>query len=373
MNELRSPKILIVDDTETNIDILVEALREDYRVGAAMDGQRAIANAKRSRPDLILLDVMMPGINGFEVCQSLKEDPITCKIPIIFITALDDSENKTRGFEIGAVDYITKPFDIAEVKSRVKTHLALKTAQEALKSQNKILEEKVKERTTELEAARLDLIWRLGKAAEYRDTDTGNHVVRVAYYCKVLAESLGLERTFAEMIFLTSPLHDIGKIGIPDNILLKKGKLTPTEWELMKEHCSIGAEILQQDSMKSGLFQPWEDRLVQPSSVKSENPFLKMATIIAQSHHERWDGKGYPGGIGGNDIPMESRIVAVSDVYDALLSIRPYKKKFSDEKALTIMREGNGSQFDPAVFESFEKSLAAFKDIRYQFIDEGSE
>ena len=256
MDKLGNPKVLIVDDTQTNIDILVEALRDDYRIGTAGDGKGAIESAKRNQPDLILLDVMMPGIDGFEVCRSLRKDPNTGRIPIIFITALDAAEHKTRGFEIGAVDYTTKPFDIAEVKARLKTHLSLKLAQEALKNQNRTLEEKVKERTTELEAARLDLIWRLGKAAEYRDTDTGNHVVRVAYYSQVLAENIGLSRKFAEMIFLTSPLHDIGKIGIPDNILLKKGKLEPDEWEIMKQHCSIGAEILQQDSIKAGLFQP---------------------------------------------------------------------------------------------------------------------
>ena len=288
----------------------------------------------------------------------------------MFITALDASDDKTRGFEIGAVDYITKPFDIAEVRARVRTHLELKIAREALNKQNRMLEEKVKDRTTELEAARIDLIWRLGKAAEYRDTDTGNHVVRVAYYCKVLAEKMGMEPKFVEMIFLTSPLHDIGKIGIPDNILLKKGKLTQIEWEKMKQHCLIGAEILQQDSMNSKLFQPWEDRWAQPPSVSSENPFLEMAATIARSHHERWDGHGYPGAIAGKNIPIESRIVAISDVYDALLSTRPYKSQFPEEKALAIMRQSNGSQFDPTVFASFEMSLPIFREIRFQFVDD---
>jgi putative two-component system response regulator len=248
--------------------------------------------------------------------------------------------------------------------------LRLKAYQDEIKAQNVLLDQKVKERTAELEYARLDLIWRLGKAAEYRDTDTGNHVVRVGYCCKVLAEALGMDHKFTERIFLTSPLHDIGKIGIPDNILLKQGKLNSEEWEIMKQHCAIGADILRQDRVKWATRAIYRDLFKRPASPKSDNPFLKMAETITMTHHERWDGTGYPSGLSENYIPIESRIVAIADVYDALSSKRPYKPRFKDSKVIGIMRENNGCHFDPEVFSHFEKSLGLFRDIRTQFLEE---
>jgi putative two-component system response regulator len=248
--------------------------------------------------------------------------------------------------------------------------LRLKSYHDEIKAQNDLLDRKVKERTVDLEAARLDLIWRLGRAAEYRDTDTGNHVIRVGYYCRALADKLGMDLEFRKGIFLTSPLHDIGKIGVPDNILLKQGKLTSDEWRIMRRHCEIGADILRQDPVRWSKVEMCHDLLGLTETVKSDNPFLKMAKTIALTHHERWDGYGYPFGLSEGEIPLESRIVTVADVYDALYSKRPYKPGYTDSKVLEIMRENNGIQFDPGVFACFEKSLDLFDDIRSQFSDQ---
>jgi len=245
--------------------------------------------------------------------------------------------------------------------------LRLKAYQDELKQQNDTLELKVRERTAELEESRLDIILRLGKAAEYRDEDTGNHIIRVGCYCRAIAEELQMEHDFIEKIFLTSPLHDIGKIGIPDSILLKRGKLTPDEFQVIETHCRIGQEILQQDP--KGLKPFLELHRNHLLAHKMDNPILKMAADIALYHHERWDGSGYPCRIRGTDIPLAARIVALADVYDALRSCRPYKPGFSEQKTLSILREEKGSHFDPMVYAAFEKVIDQFRAIHEHFSD----
>ncbi len=346
MNDLKNCKILIVDDTKTNIDVLIQALRNDYKLGVAINGFKAIEYAGNQLPDLILLDIMMPEMNGFEVCRKLKADAATRDIPIIFITAMDSSGDKTKGFDIGAVDYITKPFDITEVKARVKTHLSLKIAQEALKNQNIVLEEKVQERTRELNEAQIEILERLEMAAEYRDKKTGNHIKRVSEYCRLLAKATGMSPEKYNLLALASAMHDVGKIGISDTILLKPGKLTDEEREIMKTHTIIGADLL------SG----------------SEHTLLKLAQKIAMTHHEKWDGTGYPRGLKGESIPLCGRIVYICDVFDALVSERCYKKAWTMEDAIEKIKEGCGSDFDPEMVKLFiglepelKKIIDAFK------------
>ncbi len=331
MNALGSCKILIADDTKTNIDVLIQALRNDYKLGVALNGSKAIEYVRANHPDLILLDILMPGMSGFEVCQELKQDPETRDIPIIFITAMDSSGHKTKGFEMGAVDYITKPFDITEVKARVKTHLSLKIAQEAMRNQNAILEQKVMERTREIEDAQMEILDRLEKAAEFRDEKTGSHIRRISRYCRLLGKVAGLSPEVCNLLGLASTMHDVGKIGVSDSILLKPGKLTSEERQIMETHTTIGAKLL------SG----------------SEHPFLQAAEIIALTHHERWDGTGYPQGLKGEDISLFGRIVCICDVFDALISERPYKASWSVEKTLERISAGSGTAFDPRLAELF--------------------
>ncbi|BCS96121.1 two-component system response regulator [Desulfoluna limicola] len=329
--DLKQCRVLLVDDTKANIDILVHALRDSFKLGVAMTGLRALDYVHRNEVDLILLDVMMPELDGFEVCRRLKQEPETAGIPIIFITAMDRPEDKTRGFEYGAVDYITKPFDIAEVKARVLTHLTLVTAQEALKQQNIALEDIVRERTRELEETQLEIINRLGLASEYRDEGTGHHVQRISDYCRLLGRAAGLPNDDIEIIALASTMHDAGKIGISDSILLKPGALTDDEWKAMKRHSEIGGMLL------SG----------------SKSRLLRMAEEIALTHHERWDGTGYSKGLKGEEIPLHGRIVCICDVFDALVSERPYKKAWSVDDALAEISEWAGRQFDPWLAELF--------------------
>ena len=329
--DLKECRVLLVDDTKSNIDILIHALRDSFKLGVAMSGLRALDYVRRNEVDLILLDVMMPELDGFEVCRRLKEAPDTAGIPIIFITAMDRPEDKTRGFEYGAVDYITKPFDISEVKARVRTHLTLVMAQEALKQQNIALEEKVRERTRELEETQLEIINRLGLASEYRDEGTGQHVQRISDYCRLLGRVAGLPHEEVDLISRASTMHDAGKIGISDSILLKPGALTDDEWTAMKLHSEIGGELL--------------------SGGKSR--LLRVAEEIALTHHERWDGTGYPKGLKGEEIPLDGRIVCVCDVFDALVSERPYKKAWSVEDALSEISEWAGRQFDPWLADLF--------------------
>lgn len=327
--------ILVVDDTPENIDILVGILSSDYKIRVAIDGPKALALAQKSTPDIILLDVMMPGMNGYEVCERLKQDPLTCHIPVIFVTALAETADETQGFALGAVDYITKPVSAPVVQARVKTHLALY-------DQKRLLEQQVKERTKELEETRFEIIRRLGRAAEYKDNETGLHVVRMSHYARLLAIQSGLPDKYCELIYNAAPMHDIGKIGTPDSILKKPAKLDEPEWDEMQRHAEIGAEIIGDH----------------------QDPLLEMARRIALSHHEKWDGSGYPYGKSGQDIPIEGRIVAIADVFDALTSIRPYKKAWTVADTMELIESESGKHFDPELVEHFKQIVDEVTKIR---------
>jgi len=360
MKKLSDCNILIVDDTEMNIDILVETLGDDYELSVAMDGETALEMIAEELPDMILLDIMMPGLSGYEVCEILKLNPKSAEIPIIFLTAMTDIDSKTKGFEAGAVDYITKPFEILEVKARVQTHLFITIAKQELAMQNEILEKRVSERTKELCLTQEITIEALASLAEYRDPDTGGHINRTKNYVKILAEKLSATEKYSgilseeiKLIFFNSaPLHDIGKIGIRDEILLKPGKLTDREFEEMKKHTLIGYNALRIASLKLG-----------------ENSFLKHAMEFSKSHQEKWNGTGYPDGLSGEEIPIAGRIMAIADVYDALISKRIYKAPFSHKKAVEIIKEGRGVHFDPLMVDAFIEVNEEFRQIAIKYAD----
>jgi len=338
-SELCQRKVLLVDDLKINLDILAEALKDDYQIGIAFNGPKALEYAKRVRPDLILLDVMMPGMDGLEVCRKLKSNSITSSIPVILITSLDETRHKRRGFDFGAVDYISKPFDVVEVKARVKTHLTLKIARESLRNQDSILEQKVLERTRELEETQVEIVDRLVRAAEYRDLENSNqHIKRIGEFSRLLGKAVGLSPDEYNTLALSSIMHDVGKIGISDSILLKPGKLSEAEWRIMKTHPRIGTKLL----------------------AGSDSRVLQVAEIIASTHHEKWDGSGYPEGLAGENIPLEGRIACICDVFDALISERPYRSAWPVDKAMGEIRSGSGTHFDPnlvALFVSLEPEI----------------
>ena len=342
ISEENQPLILLVDDMPTNIEVLRGILRTDYRIKAAISGERALEIAAREpRPSLILLDVMMPDMDGYEVCRRLKADPNTQHIPVIFVTARDEDTDQERGFDLGAVDYIPKPVRQRVVLSRVRAHLAVAERESRLETM-------VRERTRQLEDTRRKLIQDLGHAAEYKDNETGMHVIRMSYYARLLALASSCDETWSELLFNASPMHDIGKIGIPDRILCKPGKLDPDEWAIMQTHTTIGAKIIG-DSEGSEL--------------------LAMAVTVALTHHERWDGTGYPKGLAGEDIPLEGRIVAIADVFDALTSERPYKKAWSIDDAIAYLRRESGKHFDPRLVEHFTQILPDVLSIKGRYLD----
>lgn len=333
--------ILIVDDTPENIDVLVAILSTDYRVKAALGGEQALKIAcGKNSPDLILLDIMMPGIDGFEVCKRLKENPRTSHIPVIFVTAKMTTTDETRGFDLGAVDYITKPISPPVVLARVQTHLALY-------DQNRELDKKVREQTKTIHDTQLKIIQRLGRAAEFKDDATGMHVIRMSHYAKILGRAAGMSEAMAELLMNAAPMHDIGKIGVPDRILQKEGPLDEQEWALMQSHAQIGAEIIGED--------------------KSE--LLKIARTVAVSHHEHWNGSGYPNGLAGDDIPLVGRIVAIADVFDALTSVRPYKSAWPVQAALDHLQQQSGSQFDAELVAIFIDNIEQVLKCKARFSD----
>lgn len=350
--ELSNCKILIVDDVEINILVLIESLGSYRRISVSLDSSIAYQSFSYVHPDIVLLDIRMPNMSGFDICGYIKENPETSDIPIIFITSENDSLSLSKAFEIGAVDYIKKPFDPIEVNARLKTHLKLKIAEKKLKEQNFNLELKVAERTKRLEEKNVELqnvkretIFRLCLAAELRDSDTGNHIKRIQAYTELIALKYGMSPEEAEQLALASSMHDLGKIGIPDHILLKPGKLSPDEFEIMKQHAVIGAKAL----------------------ADGDSDLLRVAHLVALSHHERWNGQGYPYGLFGTSIPIEARIVGLVDVFDALLSRRPYKQSFSVDEAVSIIISEKGKHFDPQLVEIFVSSLDEILVIKEMF------
>ncbi|MCB9639893.1 MAG: response regulator [Myxococcales bacterium] len=362
MNQFFSEStVMIIDDTPANLGLLEEVLsKQGYRVVAFPTGKHALKAAQKRIPDLILLDIMMPEESGFEVCQKLKADSKLCEIPVIFISALDDTNNKVKALSRGGVDYITKPFQEDEVLARVKTHLSLRRMQQELERHNNYLEELVQEKVKEISDSQLATILAVSKLAEYRDEETGLHIERTRIFCKLLAQELQKNEDFSQIIthqyieniYQAAPLHDIGKVGVPDHILLKPGKLTSDEFTVMKSHVTIGASTLQ----KIFLQYP-------------HNNFIKMGIELTRSHHEKWDGSGYPDGIKGEDIPLSARIMALADVYDALRSKRIYKDAFSHQKSMDIITEGRGKHFDPAIVDAFLALEEQFDQIRNQMED----
>ena len=360
MSTLHAGAILAVDDTRLNLDLLVDALGDRYDLSVAMNGEAALKLAMATPPELILLDVMMPGMDGFEVLRRLQDSPATRDIPVIFLTALSEIGEKARGFALGAVDYITKPFQIEEVQARVDTHLKLRRAQHSLRSFNNSLQEMVARQVEEIAQSQQAMIFALAKLSHTRDDDTGLHLERVQHLCRILATALAGTRQFAEAItaqfieaiFHASPLHDVGKVGIADAILLKPGKLDEEEFRVMKSHTLIGATTL--------------------ASVHRQYPsnaFVEMGIDIARHHHERWDGAGYPDALSGTAIPLSARIMALVDVYDALRARRPYKEPFSHERAMAIIAEGRGKNFDPDIVDAFHAVAGRFDEVCRQFAD----
>lgn len=321
--------LLLVDDEPVNLRVLNNTLKEHYRLIFAKSGDEALRLAAKEKPDLILLDIMMPGLTGKDVCKALKQDASLKTIPVIFVTALSDEMDEEEGLEIGAVDYIVKPISPAIVLARVRTHLSLVQAEE-------------------LRATRLQVIQRLGKASEYKDNETGLHIIRMSHYSRILADAFGLSDYQVDRIFNAAPMHDVGKIGIPDSIMLKPGKLTEEEFNIMKKHPLIGADILGDD----------------------DSDLIAVAKSISLTHHEKWDGSGYPYGLSGTDIPLEGRIVAIADVFDALTSKRPYKEAWSFEKAMDYMVEQKGKHFQAELIDLLEQNLDKIREVHDRWQDE---
>ena len=358
--------ILVVDDTPDNLTLMQGLLRDRYKVMAASNGERGLKIAASDHPpDLILLDIMMPGIDGYEVCRRLKADPATRDIPVIFLTAKSEVEDERHGFELGAVDYITKPISPPIVLARVQTQLALKASADFLRDKNAYLETEVEKRTREVTAIQDVTIMALTSLAETRDSDTGNHIRRTQHYVRALARKLSLHPRFSafltlanvNLLFKSAPLHDIGKVGIPDRILLKPGKLTPEEFEIMKTHTTLGRDALAQAEQMLG----------------TEVAFLILAKEIAYSHQEKWDGSGYPEGLKGDAIPISARLMAVADVYDALISRRVYKEPMPHAQAVEIIRQSSGRHFDPDVVQAFLEIEETIRAIALAYADSDSD
>lgn len=357
--------ILVVDDTPDNLLLMNGLLKDDYRVKVANNGERALQIAASEQPpDLILLDIMMPEMDGYEVCRRLKASPKTAAIPIMFLTALSDSADEAYGFSIGAEDYIIKPINAPTVLARVKTHLNLKASADFLRDNNLFLEQEVRRRTREIEATQDVTITALASLAETRDPETGNHIRRTQHYVKLLAQRLREHPDFAgrldeqtiELLYKSAPLHDIGKVGIPDYILLKPGRFEPQEFEIMKMHTILGRDAIEQAERELGM----------------EVPFLTFAKEIAYCHQEKWDGSGYPQGLAGEAIPVSARLMALADVYDALISRRVYKAPMKHDEAVEIIKTGRGSHFAPNVVDAFLALETDFLAVATRYADDSA-
>jgi putative two-component system response regulator len=347
-------RILIVDDEPFFIDVLVDLLKAEYSLAVAKDGEQALRRAASAEPpDLVLLDVVMPGLNGYQVLGRLKENVRTAEIPVIFLTVLDSVEDETRGLELGAVDYIKKPLSPPLVRRRIRTHLALA-------DQRIALEKEVQARTLDLVKAKDAAVYCMATLAETRDKETGAHIRRTQHYVKTLAEELQthprfgnhLDARIIDLLYRAAPLHDIGKVGVPDRILLKPGRLQPDEWRVMQTHTTIGHDAILKAAVEVG-----------------ETSFIRLAAEIAHSHHEKWDGSGYPQGLAGERIPVSGRLMALADVYDALICKRVYKGAIPHETAREYILENSGRHFDPDVVDAFLNREEDFVAIARRFVD----
>ena len=353
-------KILIVDDEPVNLAVLIEILKPQYSVRVANSGYRAldIVNSQ-PRPELILLDVVMPGIDGYEVLSRIKSTPETADIPVIFVTAKNATTDEKIGFALGAVDYITKPVSPDILLGRVKSHLMIKNARDFLSDKNEFLESEISRRLRENQVVQDISIRALAHLAETRDNESGHHILRTQGYVRILAEQLQhnprfkniIDNHYIDLVSKSAPLHDIGKVGIPDSILLKPGKLTPEERKIMETHTTLGVQAIEASER----------------DVEQNVDFLVLAKEIVQFHHERWDGKGYPKGLRGEEIPVSARLMALADVFDALISKRVYKEEFSLEQAKKIILNGRGTQFDPDVTDAFETCYDQFVSMARKF------
>lgn len=345
-----APTILVTDDDlwqQKLIEVTLSGM--GYRIITAADGEKALSLVTQHMPDVILLDIQMPKKNGFEVLAEVKQNATTRGIQVVMVTGSEENEARAKALELGADDFLIKPVDRVLLKARIQSSVKLKAYYDHLKTYQQHLEAEVDEKTRQLREAfdqlkesSLETIFRLARAAEYKDEDTGDHILRMSHSSEALAEGLGLDKKHRDMILYASPMHDVGKIGIPDRILLKPGRLDPEEWEIMKNHTIFGARILE----------------------GSSSEIVQLAEVIALTHHEKWDGSGYPQGLNGREIPLEGRIVAVADVFDALLSVRPYKKAFPLDQALDILKQGRGAHFDPDVLDVFFTRLDRILEIQ---------
>ena len=345
--DTKKANILIVDDQQLNVSLLQKIMNNAgyQKVTGITDSREVIPQYTANDYDIVLLDIRMPHMDGLEILEQLNLVPKEALVPVVILTAMDDKDTKLRALQLGAKDFLSKPFDQNEVLLRVNNLLETRLMHKQQCNLNRILDKKVKERTLELKQTRLEVIRRLGRAAEFRDNETGFHIIRMSKYAQIIARNYGLSDHIAELILNASPMHDIGKIGIPDSILLKPGKLDKKEWEIMKTHAAIGADIL------SG----------------HDSELMNMASEIAQNHHEKYDGSGYPNGLAGDEIPISAQIAALSDVFDALTSVRPYKKAWSVEDAVAEIKNTSGSHFNPLLVKAFIDSLPEILEVRGKY------
>jgi putative two-component system response regulator len=367
-------QILVVDDDQCVLDALRRALHEqthDWALTFVRQPETAWDHLLEKTYDAVVTDVKMPGLSGMDLLERIRQTDKTKDVPVVMLTGLDDPALKERALDLGAADLLNKPIKANHLAARLRNVFQQKAYEDSLRASNEQLSERVRRQNVDLAQSRMSIVCRLGMAAEFRDEDTGNHVIRVGCYSRTVAAAMGMPRSFLEMLLLAAPLHDIGKIGIPDSVLLKPGPLDDDEWRIMQRHCEIGERILREQSKSVVPLFDWYSAELQSmkDALEAHDPVLDMAASVALTHHEKWDGTGYPQGLARETIPLESRIVAIADVFDALISNRPYRPARPEEEALTIIENTVGSHFDPRVYAAFVRGLPEIRAIRTRFDD----